>query len=98
MLFVPVEKGNRGAAASGSTNADGRFELMSANRPGATVGDYCVTIAKHNSTIVTNKATSEHSLSVEWLTPPKYSDAQTSGLRRTVSAQEHDFLFELESQ
>lgn len=95
VLFVPVAGG---AAASGTTDADGRFHLATTNRPSVAIGDYAVTITKQNVTDIVNKATGDHRLQIDWLTPQEYSRPETSGIRKTVSTQEHEFVFELTSK
>jgi hypothetical protein len=95
VVFVPV---GGGAAANATTDAEGRFRLATTNRQDVIVGDYAVTITKQNVTDVANKNTGEHRLLVEWLTPQKFSRSETSGLRKTISAQEHDFVFDLSSK
>lgn len=98
VLFVPAAKSAQGAAASGTTDNEGRFSLAAANLPGASVGEYCVTVTKQNAKNVVDKATGENRLQIEWLTPAKYSRPETSGIRKTVSSQEHDFTIELSSR
>lgn len=95
VVFVPVDGG---AAANGVTDAAGRFRLATTNRQDVVVGDYAVTITKQNTTDIPNKVTGEHRLVIEWMTPQKYSRPETSGLRKTVSTQEHDFAFDLSSK
>jgi hypothetical protein len=95
VLFVPVAGG---PAASASTDAEGRFQLATTNHPGVVAGDYCVTVTKQNVTDLFDKTTGDHRLRVKWLTPEKYSRPETSGFRKTVSDQEHEFVFELSSK
>lgn len=95
VVFTPVAGG---AAANGATDANGRFQLATINRQDVLVGDYSVTLAKQNTSDIVNKTTGEHHLQVEWLTPPKYGRVETSGIRKNVSPQEHDFVFDLSSQ
>jgi hypothetical protein len=92
VLFVPVAGG---PAASGVTDAEGRFQLTTTNRPGAPVGDYTVTITKQQVTDVVDKATGNHSLRINWQTPQKYGRPETSGIRKTVSPQSREFSFDL---
>lgn len=95
VMFTPVA---RGPVANGMTDAEGRFHLATTNRSGAIVGDYFVTIIKQRVTEVVDKATGGRRLDTRWYTPQKYSRPETSGLRKTVSNQEHEFQFDLSSK
>jgi hypothetical protein len=95
VMFTPVA---HGPMANGTTDAEGRFQLATTNRSGVAVGDYNVTIIKQRVMEVVDKATGNRRLNTQWLTPEKYSRPETSGLRKTVSDQEHEFSFELLSK
>lgn len=95
VLFVPTAGG---PAASATTDADGRFQLAAANRPGVPEGEYSVTLTKQNTNDVRDPATGNRHLQIEWLTPQKYSRPETSGICKMVSDQEHEFMFELTSK
>jgi hypothetical protein len=95
VMFTPVA---RGPVANGSTDAEGRFQLATTNRSGAIAGEYFVTIVKQRVTEVVDKATGGRRLDTQWYTPQKYSRPDTSGLRKTVNDQEHEFVFELSSK
>lgn len=95
VLFVSVAGG---PVASGTTDAEGRFQLATTNRPSVAIGEYSVAITKKHVTDIADKTTGEHRLQVDWLTPQMYSRAETSGLRKTVSTLEHDFVFDLSSK
>jgi hypothetical protein len=95
ILLVPVAGG---PAANATTDAEGHFELFTVNHPGAIAGEYAVTITKQNTNDVLDRATGNRHLQIEWLTPQKYSRPETSGIRKTVSDREHEFLVELSSK
>lgn len=84
--------------ASGCTNSQGRFRLETLNRPGAVLGEYSVSIVKQ-------EATGQNALGVAGMgagdvrniVPVKYNKPDTSGLHVTVTAQTHDFTFDLSS-
>lgn len=99
VTFVPTAtNSSQGAAASGVADAEGRFSLSAANRPGAAVGEYRVTITKQKTELGIDPATRENRLHVQWLSPPKYGRPETSGICRTVTSQQHDFTMELSSR
>ncbi len=95
VMFIPVADG---PAATGTTNAEGRFQVAATNRDDVAVGDYIVTIMKQRTTVVRNDSTGNSSLRIEWQIPQKYSQPNTSGIRRSVSSESCDFSFELSSK
>ena len=95
VTFSPVAGG---PAASGVTDMQGCFQLSSANRSGAVPGEHRVTIAKKKTHLISDPTGAHSDIRVEWFTPEKYSHPETSGLQKTVSSQEHDFVFELSSK
>lgn len=91
ITFTPVAGG---PVASATTDAQGRFELHTANRPGAVPGENHVTLTKQRM----RRDSSGAELGFEFLIPQKYARSDTSGLRETVSDEEHEFVIELSSR
>jgi hypothetical protein len=89
VTFAPVAGG---PTASGTTDAQGVFQLSTINRPGAVPGKHRVALTKQR--YVSDRGRQHY----VFLTPEKYANPQTSGFRKTVSKQEHDFTFELISK
>ena len=95
VMFSPVAGG---PAASGTTDAQGRFTLNTMNRAGAVPGEHSVTIAKQRTVGMVGDVPGPDGVRIEWLVPQKYSRPESSGLKRTVSPAEHEFIFELSSK
>lgn len=94
VIFTHVEGG---PAATGSTDAQGRFKLRSVNREGAKVGEHKVTITKKETlNLGPFGPTSPEGIKIIWHVPEKYSKAETSGLTATVPDEE--IKFELTSK
>jgi hypothetical protein len=89
VAFQPVEGG---PVASGTTNAEGRFELGTLNRSGAVPGKHRVLLTKQRYVPDPNN------IHYEFLTPKKYAMPNTSGLKANVSKDEHEFVFEMSSK
>jgi hypothetical protein len=100
VVFIPVESG---PSCSATTNAQGYYELESANKKGVKPGKYQVAITKQ--VYAGGKAGADglevHSenagggFRVTWLAPKKYSDVKTSELTADVttdSGKSYDFL------
>lgn len=85
-----------GRVAIGKTNAEGRFELMTASPgDGAGVGEYTVVISKAEMVSDPNAPDSPYKIPKPLL-PPRYAAPTTSGLTAQVKAgQKNDFVFEL---
>jgi hypothetical protein len=96
VLFTPE---GEGFAASGTTDAQGRYQLNTMEKPGATEGPHRVTITKIR-TVGTNRAPEESDYAVgvktEYLVPKKYASSETSELKAEVGSQEK-YDFELTS-
>ncbi len=92
--FVPdAEKGTVGAVAVGFTDANGRYELVTATVEGAIVGHHMVSIEARA------EPKDETDTLPELLTPSHYADHQTSNLLAEVKAGEHNVInFALTSQ
>ena len=96
VLFTPVEGG---PAATGGTDASGRFNLRTANRDGAMVGKHLVTITKKETKgLGPFGPTSPEGIKVIWHVPERYSNTKTSGLTASVPGGGEDFKFELTSK
>ena len=91
VAFHPIDKG---PVASGTTDADGRYQLETGSQSGVAPGEYRVTVSKDRiSGIGKDGLALSGGIKVEHLLPPKYSDPATSPLRVTVGqgAQNHNF-------
>jgi hypothetical protein len=91
VIFVPTQGGLPGMAV---TDAEGQFELKTANEEGAQVGPYQVTISK----IQTITIPQQHSFPMyqtKSLIPPKYRKTTTSGLTRDVVDDDNHFEINL---
>jgi hypothetical protein len=93
ILFAPAEAGL--LPASGQTDAQGRFQLTTLNRPGATAGSYRVTVVKQKISMSDNPLVPP---TVKWFTPQKYSLPETSGLHVSVDYDHREFTFALSSR
>lgn len=96
-----------GPIATGNTDAEGRFELVTANRSGALVGNHVVTIADSVGGIkFTETEDGLLGAPVQGSSgPPKtrfskhYARSSTSDLKVTVEAgKENEFVFELDKK
>lgn len=93
VVFTPV---GGGPAASATTDAQGRFQLTTVDRPGAVPGVHLVTVTKQTMLGVTEgDMPGPGGVRVQWHVPEKYSNPETSGLRANVSANEKEFAFRL---
>jgi hypothetical protein len=93
-----------GPLASGMTDAEGRYQLETGNRPGVVPGEYRATVAKKaaagfladknglSSGIVTAEAKEE------WIVPRKYAGPDTSGLTVSIKYGMAPLDFDLKSQ
>ncbi len=87
----------KGPSASGTTNAEGRFELMTFEPgDGAVVGSHKVLITKKEEIPDPSGADSPYKMTRDLL-PPRYGNPVQSGLTVDVQADgENDFPFELQ--
>lgn len=100
VLFIPVAGQDRALTelASGETDAQGQFTLNMQKGSGAMPGNYHVTIVKQETLGMIGSVPGPNGVRIKWIVPRKYSTPETSGLQRTVSPQEHDFVFDLSSK
>jgi hypothetical protein len=91
VIFVPSEGGLPGMAV---TDAEGQFELKTANEEGARVGAYQVTISKIQTT-ATPQAHGFPIYHTKSLIPQKYRKTTTSGLTVDVVDDDNHFEFTL---
>jgi hypothetical protein len=92
-MFIPCDPA-LGPPATGSTDAEGRFTLVTANRPGALVGDHQVVISKDQA-IVVGHFHGFPEYRTKYGLPPKYASPATSDLKATVVDDDNHFEFEL---
>ena len=78
-----------GPPATAVTDADGRYTLETANRPGAVPGEHKVAVTKNVERV---------GQKIQWITPESYSHSETSGLQRTVAAGQTDYPLALRSK
>ncbi len=82
LIFTPVEEG---PVASGSTDAQGRFQLRTVNEFGAVAGEHLVTVTKQETTGLGDfGAVGPEGVKTIWHVPEKYSNRKTSGLQYTI--------------
>ena len=96
VMFTPGDP-STGPPSSGTTNVEGRFTLVTANRPGAPVGDHRVAISKDDATVIGHF----HGMPMYRTTshiPVKYSSPSTSDLTASVADDENYFEFKLTSK
>jgi hypothetical protein len=93
VMFLPVDKG---PACGGTTNADGKFDIMTTNRRGVAPGPYHVTVTKRE---VSGRGMFDtagpKTSTTRWIVPERYSNVSSSKLEADVKPGAHDFVFEL---
>jgi hypothetical protein len=90
VVFVP----SQGLPAMDITDENGEFTLVTANQPGALVGEYQVAVSKIKTTEIPQPYGFPE-YKTEYLIPRKYSQATTSGLTATVEDDGEYFEFDL---
>jgi hypothetical protein len=92
-----IFKPQSGPFSMGTTDAEGKFTLITANYPGAIVGEHKVGISKTRTTATQVTGERLPRYSVEYFIPQKYASPATSELSATVSRSKSDnhFTFEL---
>ena len=102
VLFVPPEHSGL-APATGETDAAGRFQLSTGDRPGAAPGNYQVGIRCVETTgLTTNELglvvpVGNQPVEVRWHVPERYGNLATSGLTATVVPGGNDVRFDLKA-
>jgi len=91
VLFLPPT----GPMAMGTTDAEGRFILTTANHEGALIGEHRVIISKTKTLATQIPGQLFPRYDTQYLIPQKYADASTSGLVKTVDDDDNEFEFEL---
>lgn len=93
-------KPDLGPIAMGTTDAEGKFTLITANQPGALVGEHKVGISKSKTTAVQMSGEALPRYKVEYFVPQKYASPATSELTATVSTKKRDnhFTFDLKGK
>lgn len=101
VAFHPVAGGPLGAA---TTDADGRFRIESANKPGLLPGEYRVTVVKkETSGFIADKnglsaGVARGGIKETWLVPQRYASPNVSGLMADVKVGMPPLAFDLKSQ
>ncbi len=96
VLFFSTDA-KMGQPATGVTDSEGKFTLITANQSGAAIGDHLVAIAKDKTTTIPQS----HGLplyAVQSFIPTKYADAKSSGLSASVKDDDNHFDFSLTSK
>lgn len=101
--FIPTDKVT-GAAATGMTDAAGRYTLTVLDPPddsivdigtGTLPGDYYVTVRKATVAPTPENSSRPAMGKKSYLVPQKYESPRTSGLKATVSEEKNDVDFAL---
>lgn len=98
VIFSPEQ----GPVATGTTDAQGRFELNTSGVPGAVLGPHTVAISAYDAaspgeTSSDPETAGEVTVTAKSLIPEKYGNPISSGLTATVDsdASKNDFTFDL---
>jgi hypothetical protein len=91
VLFMPQS----GPFASGTTDAEGKFTLATANRPGALVGEHRVAISKTQTTSWQVPGERLPRYETKHFLPQKYASPSTSELTAAVIDDDNHFSFDL---
>jgi hypothetical protein len=94
VLFSP-NRPQMGPPASGTTDAEGRFTLITVNSPGAAIGDHRVAISKEETITIPQKRGFPLYQTKRYI-PEKYADPATSELTAAVQDDDNSFEFKLE--
>ena len=91
VLFKPTS----GPIAIGTTDSEGHFTLMTANKDGALIGDHRVSISKTQQ--LAPQVPGEHfpRYETKYLIPQKYGSPETSELTATVKSGRNQVEFNL---
>lgn len=90
VVFTPADGG--GAPAYGTTGPDGRFTLSVGSEVGLPPGEYAVGVS------ATGPPPANSDLPPALLTPAKYRDGKTSGLKETVGPGANTVTLKLEKK
>ena len=90
VMFVPPT----GPMASGITDAEGKFTLITANHPGALIGEHRVSVSKDETTEIPQRR-GFPLYRIKYFIPAKYSDPGQSGLTADVKDDDNFFEFDL---
>jgi len=95
-----IFKPDSGPFAMGTTDAEGKFRLVTANHPGALIGAHKVGISKTHTTATEVAGERLPRYQTQYFIPQKYASPATSELTATVSknTSENHFTFELKGQ
>jgi hypothetical protein len=96
LVFMPADP-SRGPPASGATDAEGKFTLMTANQAGAIIGEHRVAISKTEATAIPQQR-GLPLYRIKDFVPAKYGNVDTSGLTATVKDDDNSLRFELSSK
>jgi hypothetical protein len=96
VVFAPVDA-EKTLPAVGSTDAEGKFTLITANRPGAIVGNHRVAISKTETITIPQKRGFPLYKLKEHI-PEKFGNFDTSGLTAKVEDDDNEVKFELSSK
>jgi hypothetical protein len=91
VIFMPES----GPFAMGTTDAEGRFTLMTANHEGALVGNHRVAISKNQTTSTQVAGELLPRYGTKYLLPSKYASPSTTDLTATVVDDDNTFEFDL---
>lgn len=96
VLFKP----DAGPFAMGTTDADGKFTLITANHPGALIGEHKIGISKTQTTATNIPGARFPRYDVKRFVPEKYASPATSELTATVSKDKskNHFTFDLKGK
>ncbi len=96
VFFTPTDP-KLGPPAMGTTDAEGKFALSTANHEGAVIGDHRVAISKDEATAIPQRR-GFPVYQMKHYVPPNFGDAETSGLTATVADDENHFEFNLKAK
>jgi hypothetical protein len=96
VMFAPLDN-KQGPPAVGTTDGEGKFTLVTANKPGALVGEHRVAISKTQAIVIPQRRGLPIYKAKELL-PPKFGSFETSGLTASVKDDDNQVKFELSSK
>ena len=93
VTFQPVGGGTIGAA---KINQDGSFQVYTGSEPGLAPGEYVVLVVALES--MPEPTMENPAPKVTHIVPTRYGDVNTSGLKRTITADTTEVLLELTTE